>query len=105
MKRFSFCKTKLNYSYFVAPFAILFVSLTGGSITQSGMVWYKSLNLPSFTPPGFVIGAVWTAIYVLTASSFLILWNSKKIKKEKQTILILFVLNIFLNVAWSFLFF
>ncbi len=94
---------KLNY--ITIPLIVVLVSLTGSYFTSEGMDWYKGLVLPSFTPPGSFIGAVWTVIFILTAVSALIFWNKRNEFKRKNLIIFLFLINAFLNVFWSFLFF
>ncbi len=93
-------KFKLNYV--VIPLITIFVSLFGSYLTSSGMKWYDTINLPSFTPQGGFIGLVWTIIFILTTISALIFYN--KIKKKKLVVS-LFLINAFLNVFWSYLFF
>lgn len=49
---------------------ILFVGLTvaGGSLIGSFSIpgaWYDGLLKPSFNPPGWIFGPVWTLLYVL----------------------------------------
>ncbi len=94
---------KLNY--ITIPLIVILVSLTGSYFTSLGMDWYNDLNLPSFTPPGSFIGAVWTVIFILTAVSALIFWSKRNEFKRKNLIISLFLINAFLNVFWSFLFF
>jgi tryptophan-rich sensory protein len=64
--------------------------------------WYPSLTLPSFTPPGGTIGMVWTILYILATIACLIVFNTFK---DKSFLIKLFILNAFLNVSWSLLFF
>ena len=84
---------------------ITFATISVGSfVTSAGMNWYKTLNLPAFTPPGSFIGTVWTVLFILATISALIAWN-KASGKRKTAIGIAFILNILLNVGWSGLFF
>lgn len=96
-------KFKLNY--IIIPLIVIAVSVIGSFFTDSGMEWYDTLNLPSFTPPGSVIGAVWTVIFILCAASALIVWNKTKHDKIFRIIIAIFLLNAFFNVLWSALFF
>lgn len=96
--------TRLNASYLIIPLAVILVAVAGSSITTGGMDWYRTIRLPSWTPPGAVIGAVWTTIFALTAASAVIAWNGAA-KEARLAIAIAFVVNGFLNVLWSYLFF
>ena len=79
-------------NYFVIPIITILVSLIGGYFTDLGMDWYKMLATPAWTPPGAVIGIVWTIIYILTTISALIAWNGFKREKVFQWIIALFVI-------------
>ena len=64
--------------------------------------WYKTLEKPFFNPPNWIFAPVWTLLYVLMAIAFYLIWISgKKIKKPA----ILYVIQLFLNLFWSILFF
>ncbi len=76
----------------------------GSWVTSAGMNWYKTINLPEFTPPGSFIGTVWTILFILATISALIVWN-KIAGKRKIIIGFAFILNALLNVGWSVLFF
>lgn len=77
----------------------------GGMITSAGMDWYETINLPDFTPSGYVIGTVWTIIFILAAISALIVWNRFPRGRRFNWIIGVFLVNAFLNVFWSYLFF
>jgi len=66
--------------------------------------WYATLQKAPFNPPPWVFGPVWTTLYFLMAVSlFLIL--QKKLKKQRNFLLILFSAQLFLNFLWSVIFF
>jgi len=94
----------LKPNFVAIPLFTVVTAVVGGAITSAGMGWYKQLHLPSFTPPGSVIGTVWTILFVLATISALIAYNAKW-GKRKIAISQLFILNAILNVGWSLLFF
>ncbi|PIR66293.1 MAG: hypothetical protein COU51_04670 [Parcubacteria group bacterium CG10_big_fil_rev_8_21_14_0_10_36_14] len=69
---------RLKLNYIIIPLFTAFIAYFGGQITSAGMKWYKTINLPSFTPPGFVIGYVWTFIFICATISAIITWNKLK---------------------------
>lgn len=80
------------------------VGLAGGFFTASSVSsWYPLLNKPSFNPPGFVFGPVWTVLYFLMGVSLFLVWQSKK--KEKGLAFMVFGIQLFFNFLWSLLFF
>jgi translocator protein len=66
--------------------------------------WYQTLIKPSFNPPNYLFGPVWTALYILMGISFYLILNSPKTELRSAAIKI-FVLQWVLNFCWSFLFF
>jgi len=94
---------KLNY--ILIPIYAFLVATIGGWLTNTGMDWYKTIKLPSFTPPGAIIGAVWTTIFILSAISALIVWNMALHNNRFWLIIGIFILNGIINVTWSLLFF
>lgn len=65
--------------------------------------WYAGLEKPFFTPPGWLIGAVWITLYTLMGVSLFIVWN-RGVKESKKA-LHLFFLQLVLNASWSVGFF
>ncbi len=84
----------------------LIIPLSLGSIagffTSSDSIWYQELIKPSFNPPGWVFGPVWTILYIMMGLSFYYVWNSEK---EIKLPTIVYYVQLFLNFTWSFLFF
>ncbi|MDP3953721.1 MAG: TspO/MBR family protein [bacterium] len=92
--------------YLVIVLGVAAVSLLGSYFTSLGLMgWYDSLILPEFTPPGSFIGAVWTAIYILTAIAAALFYRKAKRGPQWRWVTIAFVANASLNVFWSYLFF
>jgi tryptophan-rich sensory protein len=66
--------------------------------------WYATLHKAPFNPPPWVFAPVWTTLYFLMGVSlFLIL--QKKLKKQRNFLVILFAAQLFLNFLWSVIFF
>ncbi len=84
--------------------AALLVAIVGGLATDIGP-WYQALNKPSWQPPDWLFGPVWTVIYALAALAGVIAWRHAQRGAERHRIIVLFALNAALNVLWSWLFF
>lgn len=95
----------LNWSYLVIPAIAFLTAYAGGLLTTAGLDWYRTISLPAWTPPGSVIGVVWTTIFTLSAVSGLIIWNTAPRDDRLYWILGVFAVNLILNVGWSGLFF
>ena len=89
---------KLNLPTLAASLALPFVAGAIGSyFTFPNIVgWYASLVKPSFSPPNWIFGPVWTGLYILMGISLYLVW--KKYLK-------LFLLHLGLNAFWSIAFF
>jgi len=80
------------------------IGIAGSVFTTPAIpTWYASLNKPSFTPPGSVIGAVWIILYFLMAIALYLVQVSKN--KQKGIATKVFGVQLFLNLLWSVLFF
>jgi len=66
--------------------------------------WYAALNRPSFSPPNWLFGPVWTTLYILMGISLFIIWTQAK-SKERDLAIFVFLLQLALNFFWSFIFF
>ena len=92
------------FMYVFPPLFYLSVALAGGMFTTIDE-WYLNLTRPSFTPPGNVIGMVWTVIYILTTVSLIIYIHNAGNKKRFRSVITLYIVNGIINAAWSYLFF
>lgn len=77
----------------------------GGIFTSKTVEgWYRELEKPPFNPPGWVFGPVWTALYLFMGYSLFLVW-SKENATGKKLALVVFGVQLILNVLWSAVFF
>jgi tryptophan-rich sensory protein len=70
---------------------------------QSIPSWYVYLDKPFFSPPNWLFGPVWTALYTLMGISFYMILV--KGTKKKEGAVKAFVVQLTLNAIWTPLFF
>jgi tryptophan-rich sensory protein len=66
--------------------------------------WYRRLNKPTWNPPNFIFAPVWSILYLLMALAAWLVWRRYGLG-EALVPLILFVAQLLLNAAWTWLFF
>lgn len=66
--------------------------------------WYAALAKPSWNPPGYLFGPVWSILYLLMAVSAWLVWRKAGFSGAGVA-LGLFLLQLILNALWSYLFF
>lgn len=92
--------------YIIIPLIVLAVAALGGRFTSHGLRdWYRVINKPDLTPPGWFIGLVWTIIYFFTAFSAILFWEHGDTSTASLGVVLLFLVNAFINVYWTYLFF
>lgn len=96
---------RVKPNYFFIPLFVIITASAASYFADSGRAWYKTLNLPDWTPSGSLMVLAWTIIFILTLLSILIIWNKYSSVKNFHFIIALFVLNAILNVGWNILFF
>jgi benzodiazapine receptor len=79
----------------------------GGIATASNLTpWYASLAKPSWNPPNWVFGPVWTVLYTLMGIAAWLVWRRGGPGGVPTMIpLSFYVLQLLLNALWSWLFF
>ena len=102
-------KTKIrsiNWKILIVSLAIVYLVALIGSIFTPNAVksrWYDSIKL-GITPPDWVFPIAWSILFFLIALSLyfsLITAN----KKQKNSIVLVYGINFFLNILWSVLYF
>ncbi len=94
---------KVPFLSFLGPFL---AGAIGSLFTFPAIpVWYESLNKPSFSPPNFVFGPVWTTLYILMGISFYFAISKAKGKIVRKDLVLIYVIQLVLNTFWSIVFF
>lgn len=76
---------------------------SGFSTVESINSWYRFINKPSWNPPNWIFGPVWTLLYILMGIAVALIWHTQH--QNKKTAITFFVIQFALNIAWSFIFF
>jgi tryptophan-rich sensory protein len=66
--------------------------------------WYAALSKPPWNPPNWLFGPVWSVLYLLMAISVWLVWRKEGISGAILPLSV-FLLQLILNAAWSWLFF
>lgn len=82
---------------------VTFAAALPGSLYMPGD-WYASLNKPSWNPPGWIFGPVWTALYTMMAVAAWLVWQKGGLAAQRRPLLI-YIAQLALNAAWTPLFF
>lgn len=90
---------------------LLFIGVTfaaagiGGAATGTSVgTWYPSLVKPSWNPPAWVFGPVWSTLYVLMAVAAWRVWRHLEHPGRRRALAWYFG-QLVLNALWSVLFF
>jgi translocator protein len=96
---------KKNLIIIPAILAPLIVGFLGSLLTTPAIDgWYKIINKPSFNPPNWIFSPVWTLLFILMGISLFLILKKPKSHYRKKAIIV-FSLQLALNLFWSFLFF
>lgn len=97
-------KTALQIVAFIVAAEV--IGVAGSIFTFSAIpTWYTALIKPSFNPPNWIFGPVWTILYATLGISAYLIWRRGWIKKEVKIALAIFALQFIVNLKWTFVFF
>ena len=86
--------------------AVAATSTVGQLVTYPNLVpWYAGLVKPSFNPPNWVFGPVWTTLYLMMAFALWRILRLPEASAKRRWALGLFFVQLALNAAWSWMFF
>lgn len=64
--------------------------------------WFAALAKPSWNPPNWVFGPVWTTLYLMIGVALWLYWESGRATRQG---FVLFALHLALNALWTVFFF
>ena len=90
----------------VAVVAIEVLGGLSGWLSNSGYgnTWFDGLAKPAFMPPGWVFGLVWPILYAMLGVALAMILAEPPSERRRNA-LILFFIQLALNLAWSPVFF
>lgn len=85
---------------------ILLLGFASSRIAPAGAEnrWYAALARPSLTPPDWVFPVAWGSLYILMGVALAMIINARG-SRLRGVAIVLFVVQLLLNLAWSPLFF
>ena len=92
-------------SFIIFILLCLIVQIVGSLWTrETVLTWYPTLIKPSWTPPDWIFGPVWSCLYLMIAVSGWLMYRAEYSQK-RAVALMLYGSQLALNFIWSFLFF
>jgi benzodiazapine receptor len=86
--------------------AICFAAASIGSLVTTPQIpgWYAELAKPTWNPPNWIFGPVWSCLYLMMAVAAWLVWRHAGFAGARGP-LTLFAIQLALNSLWSVLFF
>lgn len=85
---------------------ITFVAAAVGTIASvDAQTFYQQLTQPSWAPPGWLFGPVWTILYILMAVAAWLVWRERGFTGSARTALGFYLIQLVFNALWSWVFF
>ena len=90
----------------IAVMLPLAVGATGSFFTTPEIPgWYQLIRKPTWNPPNWLFGPVWTLLYFLMGIALYLVWKSESLKSLKQKAILAFAIQLIFNFFWSIIFF
>ena len=90
----------------VAALPVVAANIVGNMATMPSIpVWYAGLAKPSFNPPNWLFGPVWTTLYALMIWAFWRVLRAPADHPGRRAAIVVFVIHMAVNALWSVTFF
>lgn len=98
---------KNKYIMFFVCLLVCFLPMLGGLAISAESLdkWYAALTKPAFTPPGWLFGPMWTALYLLLSVVLYKLVRADMEHSLRRVLMTYFGWQLFLNFLWTPVFF
>jgi translocator protein len=84
----------------------LVIGSVGSIVTISQIpTWYSALIKPSWAPPNWLFGPVWTTLYILMGIALFLVWREGLNRSDVRFAILIFAVQLVLNLLWSIVFF
>ena len=91
----------MSWDWSLAVFVVLVVVAASSGVFFQPGDWYKSLRKPSWTPPSWAFGPVWSVLYLMMAFAGWLVWRAE----PAGTAIWIWAFQLVVNAAWSGIFF
>jgi benzodiazapine receptor len=80
------------------------VAAVGGFASANSGEFYRALVRPSWAPPGWLFGPVWSVLYVFMGIAAWLVWRARGFAGARPALLV-FLAQLAANALWTWLFF
>ena len=87
--------------WLLAAFA---AAAVGGLASASAGEFYRELLRPSWAPPGWLFGPVWSVLYLLMGIAAWLVWRARGFAGAKSALTV-FIVQLLANALWTWVFF
>ncbi len=99
-------KLKDIWKLVVSIVACLAAGAIGSIFTRQAIpTWFATLEKPAFSPPNWLFAPVWTLLYIMMGVAAFLVWRKGLENRQVRIALIVFLVQLVLNVLWSVVFF
>jgi tryptophan-rich sensory protein len=105
-RKHSRCKEAFkSLSVLLLSFLVTFAAGAVGALASiSAQKTYVMIQQPSWAPPAWIFGPVWTSLYVLMALAAWLVWRQRE-RMRIDIALIVYIVHLIVQAIWSWLFF
>ena len=90
---------------FIAWLLVVFAAAAvGGFASANAPAFYEQIVRPSWAPPGWLFGPVWTVLYLFMGIAAWLVWRKHGFARAGAA-LVLFLVQLAFNALWTWLFF
>ena len=103
MEKFRFSELPMLIGSILIPFL---VGSLGSYVTLAQITtWYSALAKPSWSPPNWLFGPVWSTLYLLMGIALFLVWRKGFHRSDVRFAIVIFAVQLGLNLLWSLVFF